>query len=66
MPKLPGSTDIPHDAPLTEIWVQHGGGRFRVYRGDTKAHINWKIDEWGRRRGNILEVIEIPRDGVPA
>lgn len=60
------STDIPHDAPLTEIWaVEKSGRRFRVYRGDTRAHIEWKIEEY-TKRGAKIEIVEIPREGVPA
>lgn len=61
-----GTTDIAHDAPLTEIWaLGPREQRYRIYRGDTQAHIDWKIEEY-RKRKIKLEVIEVPREGVPA
>lgn len=61
------TVDIEHDAPLTEIWAieRSGKNRYRIYRGDTQAHIDWKIAEYKKRKIRI-EVIEVPREGVPA
>lgn len=55
---------IPHDAPLTEVWATGTSGkRLRVYRGDTRAHIEWKVKEY-TGRGAVVEVVEIPREGA--
>ncbi len=35
---------IAHDAQLTEIYVTDRGHRYRVYRGDTAAHIEFKLE----------------------
>lgn len=48
--------EIPHDAPLTEIWVTDMGQRFRVYRGDTQAHIAWKLHKYRNKKHEIIEI----------
>lgn len=53
--------EIKYDAPLTEIWTLDGDTRkHRVYRGRTKAHIEWKIEEYQRRKieFEVVEIIE--------
>jgi hypothetical protein len=37
--------EIKHDAPLSEIYIWENGKRSRVYRGDTREHIAWKMKE---------------------
>lgn len=41
--------EIEHDTVISEVWatdVWGTRGRVRIYRGDTKEHINWKLNEY--------------------
>ena len=50
--------DIPKDAPLTDIYIRTpSGSRHRVYRGRTKAHIEWKLPEHRNRNPEVIEVL---------
>lgn len=55
---------IPHDAPLTDIYIKdpNTGERRRVYHGDTKAHIQWKMHEHRNSKPEKIEV-QIPQQG---
>lgn len=47
MPELEaGRVPIEHDTVLSEVWVTENGHRHRVYRGDTKEHIAWKLKKY--------------------
>jgi hypothetical protein len=48
---------IQHDSPITEIWVTENGRKLRVYRGDTKAHIEWKLKEHKDKDPETIEEI---------
>lgn len=57
--------EVVHDAPLSEIWVTEKGHRHRVYRGDTQAHIDYKLAKYDACRPEII-LVPPPKEGEPA
>ncbi len=67
MPDLNTTVPIAHDAPLTEIRCVENGVRFRVYRGDTQEHIDWKLYEHrkNQKHSHAPELIEVGNQDSP-